>query len=99
LNVVLGVGVVFGLALGAYSAVDWALAIDVLPDRAFAAKDLGLWGISSNLPQTLAPLVGGGVLLALSPFGDAVGFGALFLGAAVCAASSGLLVWKLRTVR
>lgn len=99
LNVVLGVGVVFGLALGAYSAVDWALAIDVLPDRAFAAKDLGLWGISSNLPQTLAPLVGGAVLLALSPFGSAVGFGALFLGAAACAASSGLLVWRLKTVR
>jgi MFS family permease len=99
LNVVLGVGVLFGLALGAYSAVDWALAIDVLPDRAFAAKDLGLWGISSNLPQTLAPLVGGAVLLTLAPFGATVGFGVLFLGAAVCAAVSGLLVWRLRTVR
>jgi MFS family permease len=99
LNIVLGVGVLFGLSLGAYSAVDWALAIDVLPDRAFAAKDLGLWGISSNLPQTLAPLVGGAMLLILAPFGAAVGFGALFLGAAICAASSGVLVWRLRTVR
>jgi MFS family permease len=57
LGVVLGLGVVFGLALGTYMAVDWALAVDVLPDEGFAAKDLGLWGISTNLPQTLAPLV------------------------------------------
>lgn len=43
LELVLAVGVIFGVALGAFAAVDWALAIDVLPDRDFAAKDLGLW--------------------------------------------------------
>lgn len=99
LNVVLGVGVAFGLALGAYTAVDWALAVDVLPDQAFAAKDLGLWGISTNLPQTLAPFVGGAVLAVLAPYGEATGYGALFLGAAVCAALSSVFVWRIRSVR
>ena len=98
-NVVLGIGVVFGIALGAFAAVDWALAIDVLPDRGFAAKDLGLWGLSTNLPQTLAPFVGGAVLVALASRGAAAGFAALFLGAACCAAVSGALVWRLRGVR
>jgi hypothetical protein len=99
LNVVLGVGIVFGLALGTYTAVDWALAVDVLPDQAFAAKDLGLWGISSNLPQTLAPFVGGAVLAAMAPFGTAAGYSALFLGAALCAALSGIFVWRIQSVR
>jgi MFS family permease len=99
LNVLLGVGIVFGISLGAFSAVDWALAMDVLPDRAFAAKDLGIWGISTSLPQTIAPFVGGAVLVGLSPFGPDVGFGALYLGAAACAALSGVLVWRLRGIR
>ena len=99
LGAVLALGIVFGLALGIYTAVDWALAIDVLPDRAFAAKDLGLWGISTNLPQTLAPFVGGAVLVALAPYGAAVGYGALFAGGAVCAGLSGIFVWRVRGAR
>jgi len=99
LSVLLVVGIVFGIALGAFSAVDWALAMDVLPDRAFVAKDLGIWGISTSLPQTIAPFVGGAVLVGLSPFGADVGFGALYLGAAACAAASGVIVWRLQGVR
>jgi MFS family permease len=99
LNAVLAMGMVFGIALGALSAVDWALAIDVLPNRAFAAKDMGIWGISTNLPQTIAPLVGGGLLVALSPFGTATGYTALFLLAAACSAGSGALVWRLQGIR
>lgn len=98
-SVVLGVGVVFGLSLGAFSAVDWALAIDVLPSRDFIAKDLGIWGISTNLPQTLAPFLGAAVLVLLSPFGPSVGYGALFVGAGIIAAASGVMVWALRGIR
>jgi MFS family permease len=98
-TVVLGVGVVFGLAFGTYSAVDWALAVDVLPDMRFAAKDLGLWGVSTNLPQALAPFIGGLILAILAPFGPSVSYGALFFLAAVCAALSGILVQRIRGVR
>lgn len=99
LEMVLGMGVVFGIALGAFAAVDWALAIDVLPDLNFAAKDLGLWGLSTNLPQTLAPFIGGAILTALAPFGTTAGFTALFLGAACCAGVSGIVVWRVQSVR
>jgi hypothetical protein len=98
-NAVLGFGAIFGLALGAYMAVDWALAIDVLPHAGFAAKDLGLWGISTNLPQTAAPLLGGLVLLAFAPYGPDVSYGTLFFGASLCAAASGVLVWRIQRVR
>jgi MFS family permease len=99
LNAVLAMGVVFGIALGALSAVDWALAIDVLPDRAFAAKDMGIWGISTNFPQTVAPIVGGGILAATAPFGTATGYTILFLVAAGCSAGSGAVVWRLQGIR
>jgi MFS family permease len=99
INLVLALGVVFGLALGTYMAVDWALAVDVLPHEGFAAKDLGLWGLSTNLPQTVAPFLGGGVLLLFSPLGKAGSYGVLFLGASACAAASGVLVWRVRGVQ
>ncbi len=92
-------GVVFGLGYGAFVSVDWALATDVLPSRAAAAKLLGIWGIPATLPQVLAPLVGGPLLDAFNRrepnFGYivllAAGAGYLLLGSA--------LVWKIRRVR
>jgi MFS family permease len=52
-------GLVFGLGYGAYQAVDWALAADVLPSEADHAKDMGVWHVALTLPQVLAvPLAG-----------------------------------------
>ena len=78
--------------------MDWALAIDVLPSRAFAAKDLGIWGISTNLPQAVAPFAGGALLTLLAPFGESAAYTVLFLAAACCSLASAVLVWRLRTV-
>jgi Na+/melibiose symporter-like transporter len=47
---------VFGLGLGAFAAVDWALACNVLPEGD-AAKFLGIWTISFVFPQMAAALV------------------------------------------
>jgi Na+/melibiose symporter-like transporter len=48
---------IFGLGLGAFAAVDWALACNVLPEGD-AAKFLGIWSLSIVFPQMAAALVG-----------------------------------------
>ncbi len=55
-------GLVFGLGYGAYQAVDWALASDVLPSESDYAKDMGIWHVSFTLPQVLAVPIGGVLL-------------------------------------
>ncbi|GAM24533.1 hypothetical protein SAMD00019534_077080 [Acytostelium subglobosum LB1] len=53
------VGGLFGMGYGAYQAVDWALALDVLPENADIAKDMGIWHQSMMIPQALSPLISG----------------------------------------
>ena len=72
-------GIVFGLGYGAYSSVDWALAIDALPALETAGKDMGLWSIASNLPAIGAPLLGGLVIsLAASHAALTLGYQLIF---------------------
>ncbi len=52
----------YGAGYGAVLSVDWALALDSIPDLGNVARDLGIWGIASGLPPVLAPAVGGWVL-------------------------------------
>jgi MFS family permease len=77
-------GLVFGLGYGAYTSVDWALAVDVLPSREAAGKDMGLWSIASSLPSILAPVLGGAVIAATGFSGNtALGYRAVFALAVV----------------
>jgi MFS family permease len=96
-NVILAVGVLFGLGYGAYTSVDWALALDVLPDQHCVARDLGVWGFASTIPQTLAPLIGGVLVYWLQPFGW--GYSGVFLLAALSSFAAAGLVWRIRSVR
>ena len=51
-----------GLGFGTYACVDLALATDVLPDRASAAKDLGVFNIAGALPVSVAPAIAPAIL-------------------------------------
>lgn len=53
-----------GVGFGAYMAVDLALVVDVLPDTATAAKDLGVLNIAGALPFAVAPALAAGILAA-----------------------------------
>jgi Na+/melibiose symporter-like transporter len=56
--------IIFSAAYGAYQAVDWALALAVLPSGEDAGKDMGIWHISMVLPQILGP-AGSGWMISL----------------------------------
>lgn len=93
-DILLALGILFGLGYGAYLAVDWALAIDVLPANGFVAQNLGVWGIASNLPTVIGPLVGA-FLLHLGGGGLAA-YRSLFALTALVAVAAAILVRRVR---
>jgi MFS family permease len=50
--------VVLGVGWGAYYAVDWALACNLLPEGRAGAL-MALWNIGASAPQVVSPLIGG----------------------------------------
>ena len=83
-----------GLGFGVYVAVDLALAADVLPDRASAAKDLGVFNIAGALPFSVAPAIAPAIL--------AVGggsYGVLYAVAGVCALLGAAAILPVKGVR
>ncbi|MFN8477341.1 MAG: MFS transporter [Kouleothrix sp.] len=66
-------GIVFGLGYGAYQAVDWALASDILPSEDDYAKDMGVWHVAMTLPQSIATPIAGLLLDNFQRVGQANG--------------------------
>ena len=89
--------ILYGIGYGAYLSVDWALALDAIPDLSRVARDLGTWGIASNLPAVLAPAAGGVLLArALTP---AAGYRELFLVTGGVTLLGAIVVLFVRTAR
>jgi len=90
--------VIIGLGSGTFLAVDLALASQVLPSAADSAKDLGVLNIASALPQSLAPALAVPVMA----LGSAIGLGgysAWYVFGAIVAVLSGVLVFRVKSVR
>jgi len=109
LTVLYVLGIIYGIGYGAYYAVDWALACDVLPNREEAAgRDMALWHVSFTLPQVLAPAILAGFLhflnepghqlLGLSS-GHDLGFRFIFGSAALWFILGTVMVSRIRGVR
>ncbi len=98
-SAVLLLAVVYGIGFGAFSAVDWALGLDTLPDRDRPAKDLGLYHVADALPRVLLPFVMGFVVDGLNRVSTNAGYRVTFVVAALFYAASGILVTRIRSVR
>jgi MFS family permease len=109
LSVLYVLGILYGIGYGAYYAVDWALACDVLPNREEAAgRDMALWHVSFTLPQVLAPAILAGFLHFLNEPGHQVlgvssgndlGFRFIFGSAALWFILGTVMVSRIRGVR
>jgi len=88
----------FGFGYGAYMATDYALVVDTLPTKN-AAKDMGIWGTSTTLPQTLASMIGLALAALVIPhWGYSVGYRSLFAITFVLFLIGSVLVRKVRKV-
>jgi len=83
-----------GLGFGMYMAVDLALVADVLPDKASAAKDLGVLNIAGALPYSVAPAIAPVILVI-----GGGNYGVLYAFAGVCAIIGGLAILPVKRVR
>jgi MFS family permease len=93
------VAAIFGCGYGAYTAVDWALALDVLPAGENAAKDMGIWHVSMVLPQIIAPAITGLTLNALKSHSLLLGYTVVFAMTAVWFILGTVFVRQIRGVR
>jgi MFS family permease len=83
-----------GLGFGMYYAVDLALVLDVLPDKANVAKDLGVFNMAGAIPFSIAPAIAPAVL--------AVGngsYGVLYAAAGLCAVLGAFAILPVKRVR
>jgi len=101
---VVGLGLVFGLGYGAYQAVDWALASDVLPSQDDYAKDMGVWHVAFTFPQVIATPIAGFMLDKFQALGSQtgapnLGYTAIFTLAALYFVLGTILVRQIRKVR
>lgn len=91
---VLACQIFYGLGMGLYSSAEVALAAELLPSRANAARDLAILNLGNTLPQAIAPVL---ALTILSLAGG--GYPALFLAAASAAVVGGGVAARIRTAR
>ena len=90
-------GILFGVGYGAFTSVDWALAIDSMPSLNTVGKDLALWGASDNLPSIFAPALGSIIISLVSIYAaTALGYRFIFAVATfflLCGAALVLKIW------
>jgi MFS family permease len=101
--------VLFGIGFGGVISSGWALAMDSIPELRDVARDLGMWGIATHIPNVVAPLIGGWLIWIFH--GTRAGYQAVFAlaGLSFVMASlsvlrvgrktlSSLYSWPLRTL-
>ncbi len=90
-------GILFDIGYGAYTSVDWALAIDAMPQLSTVGKDFALWGSSTNLSSILAPAIGSLIIYFISFYAaTALGYRLVFAVATLFLIYGAIFVLKIR---
>ncbi len=97
--VVFALGVAYGIGYGLYYAVDWALAMDTLPNKSQSAKDMGLFHIALTFPQAVVPFISGPVLDAINGTNGTGGYRVVFSSAVLFMILGTTFVSRIRSVR
>jgi MFS family permease len=85
-------GFLGGVAMGGYSTIDLTLMSSVLPSKSFAGRDLALLVMAGASAQFVAPIIGGSIIRGL-------GYGDLFVVAALITLLAGVVTFFIRGVR
>jgi Na+/melibiose symporter-like transporter len=87
---------IFGAGFGAFAAVDWALATNLLPGHD-EAKFMGVWHAAFTVPQVVAPAIGGAIAYVFNTqFGQGVGYRAVLFMVLVYLGIGALLIRPIR---
>jgi MFS family permease len=84
--------VVAGFAWGAFATADWALATTTLAESSMATS-MGIWNIATTLPQVLAPLATGPLVVAVDARVHGLGPRAAIVLALVEFVLGGIAIW------
>jgi len=89
-------GGIYGLGYGMYISVDWALALDVLPDKTVVAKDMGIWHLSMVIPDIIAPFISGAIITATQTYSLTLGYAIIFSISTTYVILAGVFVWFIK---
>ncbi|ABK03226.1 major facilitator superfamily MFS_1 [Arthrobacter sp. FB24] len=90
---------VTSMGIGMFSAVDQALLLDVLPEKATdAGRFMGITGFATSIPQSAAPLIAP-IFLAIGAAGDQKNYTLLFVVAAGFVLLGGAVIMRIRSAR
>jgi MFS family permease len=83
-----------GAAWGAFFTADWALACTILPSGAMASA-MGIWNVAAAIPQVVAPLITGPLVIALNARQPGLGPRAAIVLAIVEFSLGAAWLWRL----
>ncbi|MBS1908230.1 MAG: MFS transporter [Actinobacteria bacterium] len=91
---------VASVGIGAFSAIDQALLLDVLPDRdTDAGRFMGIAGFATSIPQAVAPFIAPAILVIGATTAGGKNYSLLFWIAGFITLLGGLVVMRIRSVR
>jgi MFS family permease len=90
-------GILFGVGYGAFTSVDWALAVDAMPQLSTVGKDFAIWGSSAYISAFLAPAMGSLIIyLVAQHAATALGYRLVFALATLFLLAGAWFILKIR---